>query len=183
MRIISGSSGGRRLFSLPGLDTRPTTDKVKESLFNILAPYIGGGECVLDLFAGSGALGLECLSRGADTAVFVEKNPAAANIVRKNIELLGYGEKSRIVRGDYLKYLAACSQKFDLVFIDPPYKSGFYDSALCVIRENKLLADGGIVILERETALPVPDLTGYEILKDRQYKTSAITLLTLKAYN
>ena len=180
MRIISGASGGRKLFSLPGQATRPTADKVKESLFNILMPYMNGGETVLDLFAGSGALGLECLSRGAKAAVFVEKSPAAANVVRKNIELLGYGDRSLVVKGDYLKYLGGCTQKFDFIFMDPPYKSGFYESALFAVREKGLLAEGGIAVLERETALPMPAADGYEILKNREYKTSAITLLTLK---
>ena len=177
MRIISGECGGRKLFSLEGRDIRPTADKIKESLFNILAPYIGGGETALDLFAGSGALGLECLSRGAGGAVFVEKSKSAAQIVRKNISALGYDEKSCVVVADFEKYLAQCRENFDFIFIDPPYASGFYDPALKIIKKNGLLKPGGLVVLERATEIEMPDITGYSVLKDRSYKTSTITIL------
>lgn len=177
MRIISGECGGRKLFSLDGRDTRPTADKVKESLFNILAPYIGGGEAALDLFAGSGALGLECLSRGAGSAVFVEKSKSAAQIVKKNVSALGYEGKSRVVLSDFEKYLAQCREQFDFIFIDPPYASGFYNSALKLIRERRLLKAGGLVILEYGSEAGMPDISGYSVIKVKNYGTSTITIL------
>ena len=177
MRIISGECGGRKLFSLDGRATRPTTDKIKESLFNILAPYIGGGETVLDLFAGSGALGLECLSRGAESAVFVEKNKNAAQIVKKNIAALGYDEKSRVAVTDFEKFLGSCDDSFDLIFIDPPYNSGFYEAALTLIKKNRLLKRAGLVVLEHAAADEIPNLYGYSIIKVRNYGTTTITIL------
>ncbi|MBQ7717764.1 MAG: 16S rRNA (guanine(966)-N(2))-methyltransferase RsmD [Clostridia bacterium] len=177
MRIISGECGGRRLFSLDGRDTRPTADKVKESLFNILASYMAGGESVLDLFAGSGALGLECLSRGAGNAVFVEKSRRAAEIVRKNISVLGYNEKSCVVLSDYVKYLDTCHGQFDFIFIDPPYASGFYNTALDLIKKNRLLKPDGAVILEHDAGYEVPEQSDYDIIKEKHYGKSKITIL------
>ena len=177
MRIISGECGGRKLITLDGRDTRPTADKVKESLFNILAPYIGGGEAVLDLFAGSGALGLECLSRGAESAVFIEKSKSAAQIVKKNISALGYEAKSRVILSDFEKYLAQCHEQFDFVFIDPPYASGFYGTSLKLIKSNGLLKQGGLIVLECGSETEMPDISGYSVIKVRNYKTSTITIL------
>ena len=119
MRVITGTARGRRLKELEGMETRPTTDKVKESLFSIIQFDIEGRR-VLDLFAGTGQLGIEALSRGAASCVFVEHRADAVALIRENVELCGFGDRAHIKRGDALAYLRS-GEKFDLIFADPPY--------------------------------------------------------------
>ena len=114
MRVISGSARGRRLKELQGMDTRPTTDKVKESLFNIIQFEIEGRR-VLDLFGGTGQLGIEALSRGADHCTFVDMRKEAAALIRENLRLTGLSERSRVVQGDALSFLSSCGEKFDVI--------------------------------------------------------------------
>lgn len=148
MRVIGGEKRGTKLFSLEGNDTRPTTDRVKESLFNIIQWEIRDKK-VLDLFAGSGGLGIEALSRGASYAVFVDGNEDAVKIIRKNIEKLRYEEKCSILYADYKKVLNNI-QNYDIIFLDPPYKSDLIEKSLHLILTNKLLSQDGIVICETE---------------------------------
>src|SRR3990172_8994658 len=119
MRIVGGSCKGARVYAPRGSGTRPTSDKVREAIFAIVGSV--DGLRVLDLFAGSGALGLEALSRGAASAVFVESDPAAVRIIERNVEKLGLAG-TRIVRSDALRYVAAVEEAYDLVFVDPPYE-------------------------------------------------------------
>lgn len=179
MRVISGSARGKKLSSLDGLDTRPTTDRVKESVFNIIMPYIRGAE-VLDLFAGSGAMGIEALSRGAERAVFVENNRAAGEIIQKNLADTRLFEKARLYGGDALAFLENTRETFSLIFLDPPYDGGFYAPVLSKIAARGILSEEGVLVLERraETAIEVPEK--FEIIKDRKYGKTAISVLVNK---
>ena len=148
MRIISGRARGRRLLTLKGQHTRPTADRVKEAVFSTLTAYLAEAR-VLDAFAGSGALGLEAMSRGAAQAVFIEADFSAAGICAKNISLLGF-DNCRLIKGDCFKVMAALSRKqqFDLIFLDPPYNRGLLNQAMTVIAQQHLLSDDGIVVAE-----------------------------------
>ena len=152
MRVITGSARGRRLKTPEGQDIRPTTDNVKESVFNILQFDIEGRR-VLDLFAGTGQLGIECLSRGAREAVFVDSDREAVKIVRENLKTCGFS--APVLQQDALSYLNGCG-KFDLIFVDPPYDAGLYEAVLEKINSVDILSDGGIILCEsrRETVLP-----------------------------
>lgn len=152
MRVITGSARGRRLKTPEGQDIRPTTDNVKESVFNILQFDIEGRR-VLDLFAGTGQLGIECLSRGAREAVFIDADRDAVKIVRENLKTCGFS--APVLQQDALSFLNNCG-KFDLVFIDPPYDAGLYEPVLEKINSVDILSDGGIILCEsrRETVLP-----------------------------
>lgn len=176
MRVISGTARGRKLLSLEGLDTRPTTDRVKESVFNIVMPYVRESK-VLDLFAGSGALGIEALSRGAEKCTFLENSRAAAEIIRRNLENTRLSEKARLIERDVLSFLAAAQEKYTLIFLDPPYDGGFYEPVLSLIAERRLLQPDGVLILEKRADAEIPMPQGLEILKDRKYGKTAILML------
>ncbi len=152
MRVITGSARGRRLKTPEGQDIRPTTDNVKESVFNILQFDIEGRR-VLDLFAGTGQLGIECLSRGAREAVFIDADRDAVKIVKENLKTCGFS--APVLQQDALSFLNNCG-KFDLIFIDPPYDAGLYEPVLEKINSVDILSDGGIILCEsrRETVLP-----------------------------
>lgn len=150
MRVISGTARGTNLYSLEGNDTRPTLDRVKESMFSIIQTWIPEAK-VLDLFAGSGALGIEALSRGAVSAVFCEKSYKASEILRKNIEKTHLEEKSRVITKDYIKALEQIkNQKFDIIFLDPPYKLDFVGKAVNKIIELEMLEKDGIIVVETD---------------------------------
>lgn len=179
MRIISGKFRGKRLFSLEGERTRPTSDKVKESVFNILA---NSGEVygrVLDLFAGTGALGLEALSRGASDAVFVDKNPDAVKIVKSNISLCKAAGK--VYNTDWqVAVRKLVGTTFDLIFLDPPYALGAEAKILHEIEDKQLLADGGVIVIEHSTDNNFDyDKSLYEADR-REYRGTAVTFLRLK---
>ncbi|MBT8444952.1 MAG: 16S rRNA (guanine(966)-N(2))-methyltransferase RsmD [Gammaproteobacteria bacterium] len=155
LRIIGGRWRGRRIDLPAGQDIRPTGDRVRETLFNWLAPIIGGARC-LDLFAGSGALGLEALSRGAGETVFVEKDPAAVAHLSNSIERLACDEAT-VVAADALRYLRGAPRTFDIVWLDPPF--GEFDlSLLCTLLESGWLADGARIYLEMSRHDDLPDL-------------------------
>ena len=120
MRVITGSARGRRLKELEGMETRPTTDRVKEGLFNVLQFDIEGRR-VLDLFAGTGQLGIECLSRGAAEAVFAERRPDALKLIRENLKVTELSDRARVVAGDSMEFLSTTKEKFDIILLDPPY--------------------------------------------------------------
>lgn len=144
MRVISGIARGRKLTAPEGLDTRPTTDNVKESLFNIIQFDIEGRK-VLDLFAGSGQLGIECLSRGAASAVFVDERREAVKTVYENLNKCGFS--AEVFLTDAVSYLHRCG-KFDIIFIDPPYDSDYYEIVMKTINLFDILNKGGIIIVE-----------------------------------
>ncbi len=155
MRIIAGTARGRRIEVPSGLNTRPTSDRIRESIFNILGQFFDGG-AVLDLYAGSGALGLEAISRGANRAVLVERDREAARICSQNVEALGFGSRVEVIRGeaaDTLRRLAATGASFDLLFVDPPYAEG-PGPALDLLGSLGLVAAGGRVVAEHDRRHP-----------------------------
>lgn len=157
MRVITGLARGRRLETLPGDATRPTGEKVKESLFSAIQFDIEGRR-VLDLFAGSGQLGIEALSRGASGCVFVDKNTEAVKIIKQNLQHTGLMEKSQVLGTDALSYLARPGDRFDLVFLDPPYASDLLTPVL--ERVEPLVNDGGIIICETDDSTTLPEKLG-----------------------
>ncbi|WP_018132900.1 16S rRNA (guanine(966)-N(2))-methyltransferase RsmD [Effusibacillus pohliae] len=159
MRVIAGELKGKRLAAVPGQTTRPTTDKVKESMFNIIGPYFAGG-AVLDLFAGTGALGIEALSRGMDRAVFVDHDAKAIQVVRKNVELCGVTDRAQIYRNDARRAIAALAkrgQRFDLVFMDPPYQMDVIPQLARSLLEQHLLQDSAVIVAEHGKDRQLPD--------------------------
>ena len=152
MRVISGVARGTKLNSIDSTDTRPTLDRVKEALFNIIQNIIDDS-IVLDLFAGSGAIGIECISRGAKKAYFCEKSHEAVKMIRQNIEKTRFTDKSEILQQDYKKALKNYSVrniKFDIVFLDPPYKNDIAVDAVQDIIELGLLEKNGVIIIETD---------------------------------
>ena len=176
MRVISGSARGRRLKELQGMDTRPTTDKVKESMFNIVQFDIEGRK-VLDLFAGTGQLGIEALSRGAESAVFVDVRKDAAALIRENLAHCGFAGRARVVQGDYLAFLTGCREKFDLIFLDPPYGTGMLEKALEMIAKIDIVTEHGIIVCESAAEAALPELAPpYQKGRDYRYGKIKITL-------
>lgn len=164
MRVITGKARGRRLATPANNDIRPTTDNVKESIFNIIQFDIEGRR-VLDLFAGTGQLGIECLSRGAESAVFVDQSREAVKLVRDNLKTCGLN--GTVIQLDALSFLKSCG-KFDLIFIDPPYDSPLYDDVLKTINLVDILSDGGIIICESARERQLPELEPPYVLS-REY--------------
>ena len=176
MRVISGSARGRRLKELPGLDTRPTTDKVKESVFNIIQFDIEGRK-VLDLFGGTGQLGIEALSRGAEHATFVDYAPAAAKIIRQNLETTNFTDCARVVQSGWRAFLSSCREKFHVIFLDPPYHGDMLESALETIAAIDILSEHGIIVCESPLDKELPDLAEpYEKGRDYRYGKIKVTL-------
>ena len=174
MRVITGTARGRRLKELPGLETRPTTDKVKESVFNIVQFDVEGRR-VLDLFGGTGQLGIEALSRGAERAVFVDLRKEAAAVIRENLAHCGFTERAQVVQGDYLAYLSGCRETFGLVFLDPPYGTGLLEKSLSTIAAIDLVAGNGIIVCESAAESALPELAApYE--KGREYRYGRIKI-------
>ena len=157
MRVITGSARGRRLGELEGMETRPTTDRVKEGMFNILQFDIEGRR-VLDLFAGTGQLGIECLSRGAASAVFVDRRADAVKLIRENLKTTDLTDRARVVAGDSMEYLKSVREKFDLVLLDPPYAAGLLEPVIAHIARFDILAPHGIIIAEHPADKALPAL-------------------------
>lgn len=159
MRVISGELKGRKLAAVPGTSTRPTIDKVKESIFNIIGPYFDGGT-VLDLFAGTGGLGIEALSRGMSRGVFVDKDFKALQVIKKNIETCRLEGQADVFRNDARKAIVQLSERgeiFDLVFLDPPYHLNLVPSLLAELERHGLLAESAQVVAEHGSNTELPD--------------------------
>ncbi|MBQ2897551.1 MAG: 16S rRNA (guanine(966)-N(2))-methyltransferase RsmD [Clostridia bacterium] len=171
MRVITGIAKGCKLSTPDGLDVRPTLDRVKESLFSILYPYLSDS-LVLDLFAGSGSLGIESLSRGALKCVFVEKNKKAYDCVVNNLRYTKLIDKSELNLCSFEDFFIKNTQKFDLVFLDPPYSVGIENEVFPKLLNH--LTDGAVVVLESEA--PLKQFDGYEVLKNVRYGRVYITL-------
>lgn len=167
MRIIGGNHRGRKLAEFAGRDIRPTSDRVKESLFNILSVKVSGA-IVLDLFCGSGNLGLESLSRGAEAAYFNDLSADSLAVLRKNIAALKEESKCVVTNLDYSVCLKSAARKFDIIFIDPPYRFEYGGQALKIIADRELLSDGGIAVYERDRAF-VGETEGLVMYDERKY--------------
>lgn len=154
MRVITGKARGRKLATPANNDIRPTTDNVKESIFNIIQFDIEGRR-VLDLFAGTGQLGIECLSRGAESAVFVDQSRESVKLVKDNLKTCGLS--GTVMQMDAVSFLNGCG-KFDLIFIDPPYDSPLYEKVLETVNSVDILSDGGIIICEASRDRQLPEL-------------------------
>ena len=175
MRVITGSARGRRLKELEGMETRPTTDRVKEGLFNVLQFDIEGRR-VLDLFAGTGQLGIECLSRGAASAVFVDKRPDAVKLIRENLKLCDLTDRARVVAGDSMEFLKSVREKFDLVLLDPPYQAELLEAAIAHIARHDLTPHG-MMAAEHPADKTLPALSApYRMGRTYRYGKIAVTI-------
>jgi 16S rRNA (guanine(966)-N(2))-methyltransferase RsmD len=183
MRIIAGEFRGRRLVAPRGSSTRPTADRVKEAVFNILGPPRRRPFRALDLYAGSGALGLEVLSRGGDEAVLVDADRDAAAAVERNVGALGVGARARLLRreaGAAIAALEASGARFDWIFADPPYEGGALDRALRLLGRSTLLHEDGVVVAEHEARNPPAERYGRLALSDRrQWGNTAVSFYRL----
>lgn len=176
MRVITGKARGVQLKTPDGLATRPTSDRVKEALFSVINFDIPG-MTVLDLFGGTGQLGIEALSRGAERAIFVDASEDACKLIRENLKRTKLESQGRVVRGDYLSFIRSCREKFGIIFLDPPYAEVFLENALNCITEIDILQSGGIIVTERPLEKPLLlDFPGYTRSRDYKYGKTLITI-------
>lgn len=178
MRVIAGLARGRKLKSGKGDKARPTTDRVKESLFNILLNLTVNAD-ILDLFAGFGGIGIEAISRGANSVVFVEQDSKHVKIIMENLELTGLSESAQVVRGDVLKAIPRLDQKFDIIYLDPPYTAGLYEQTLNLLLEHNLLKRKGIIICEHSANQHIQYTKDFELLKYKSYGETGLTFLAV----
>ena len=183
MRIITGSAKGAKLKAPQGLDTRPTADRVKESVFNILGDIVVDAN-VLDLFAGTGNLGLEALSRGAKRAVFIDQGSESISIIKENANHTKLVEQTEIYRNDVLRALdkfVQTGRSFDLLFCDPPYKKGFVQAVLEKLDNNSIMAPNGIVVIEHSRHEPIIDeWKNLQLRRTERYGATLISFLLYK---
>ena len=172
MRVITGEARGRKLKTLEGLDVRPTTDRVKEGLFNIIQFDLPEAR-FLDLFGGSGQIGIEALSRGARQAVFVDESRASCQVIRENLRATGFQERARVVQMDAAAYLGGAAGPFDLAFLDPPYSSGLLQRVLPLLAER--MAPGGIILCEHLKEETLPEAAG-RFFRKKEYAYGRIRL-------
>ena len=176
MRVIAGSARGTVLKTPDGMHTRPTADRVKEALFSILQFELPGAS-VLDLFGGTGQLGIEALSRGAKRAVFVDEREDACRLIKENLKRTKFTEQATVLRSDYAVYLKKCSEKFDIILLDPPYAEVFLENSLNLITEIDILQSGGIIVTERPLDKDLlVEFSGYKCSKDYKYGKILLTL-------
>jgi 16S rRNA (guanine966-N2)-methyltransferase len=184
MRVISGQAKGRRLKTPKGREVRPTADRVKEALFNIL-PRDLTGRRVLDLFAGTGNLSMEALSRGAAESVLVEISRDAAKLIEENLRSLGFTARSRVLTASVFKTvrrLARGGESFDLIFLDPPYEQGLVGETLKTIAKEPLLGENGVMVAEHSVREKVEERYGALVLTDRRrYGDTELSFFQLRA--
>ena len=178
LRVVGGIAKGRRLKALMGLNIRPTSDKVKESIFNILGDKIIDA-VFLDLCAGTGGIGIEALSRGAKETVLVENNQKAAKLIKENLLLCNLEKDSKVVCNDAVRFLEDSDKRFDIIFFDPPYKSDLFEKAMAVFDRKELLNNNGILIIEHNSKTVLPEETNSLILL-KKYKYGDTTLSLYK---
>ena len=176
MRVITGKARGVQLKTPNGMLTRPTTDRVKEALFSIINFDIPGAK-VLDLFGGTGQLGIEALSRGAQSAVFVDAREDACRLIKENLKRTKLEQNGRIVCSDYMDYLSCCREQYNIIFLDPPYAEVFLENALKRITEIDILQSDGIIVTERPLGKELPwEFEGYTRSKDYKYGKTLLTI-------
>ncbi|WP_369902915.1 16S rRNA (guanine(966)-N(2))-methyltransferase RsmD [Bacillus manliponensis] len=179
MRVVSGKCKGHPLKAVPGNTTRPTTDKVKEAIFNIIGPYFEGG-LALDLFGGSGGLGIEALSRGIDKAIFVDRDGKAVKTIRQNLETCRLAEQAEVYRNDAERAIKALIKRevsFDLVLLDPPYKDQKIVSLILAIEQHGLLHEGSTIMAEHGVEITLPEMIGGLVkVREEDYGITAISI-------
>lgn len=179
MRVIAGKFKGRRLEAVPGKKTRPTSDKIKEAVFQMMGPFFEGGTC-LDLFAGSGSLGIEAISRGIDYAVFIDRQGTAIQTIHKNIATVKIEDKAEVSRMDAFRALRVTAKNnacFDLILIDPPYEQIDYTKLIQEIIKQGLVKEGGLIYCEHSPDEKLPEEDHLEIIKQVNYgHTTGITI-------
>lgn len=176
MRVITGTARGVQLKTPDGMVTRPTTDRVKEAMFSIIHFEIPGA-AVLDLFGGTGQLGIEALSRGAKSAVFVDAGEPACKLIKENLRRTRLEGQGRVIRADYMEYLSRTREQFDIILLDPPYAEVFLENALKRITEIDILRTNGIIVTERPMEKELPfEFPGYERSKDYKYGKTLLTI-------
>lgn len=185
MRITGGKYKNKSIETVKGQEVRPTSSKVRESIFNIIqltesgTVFYENKTVMLDLFAGSGIMGLEALSRGAERVVFVEKNPRHSEVIRKNIQ--DFLNKTKLINADAVKILDKLDEQFNFIFIDPPYNAELYEPVLKKIQENNTLSDEGFIILEYSSDLKINEIiekTEFKVYKEKIYGDTGIIVLT-----
>ena len=176
LRVITGKARGVVLKTPEGMRTRPTSDRVKEALFSIIQFDVPNAK-VLDLFAGTGQLGIEALSRDAKFSVFVDEQDSACRLVSENLKKTKLDGFARVIRSDYQIFLKNCKETFDIIFLDPPYAEKFLENALNLITEIDILQSGGIIVTERPAGKElVFDFSGYSRSKDYKYSNTVLTI-------
>ena len=176
MRVITGKARGVTLKTPDGMTTRPTTDRVKEALFSIIQFEIPGAN-VLDLFGGTGQLGIEALSRGAKSCTFVDAGEPACRLIRENLKRTRLEAEGKVVRSDYLAFLNRCRETYDIIFLDPPYAEVFLETALKCIAEIDILQSGGIIVAERPLGKDLPwEFDGFQRSRDYKYGNTLLTV-------
>ena len=175
MRVITGSARGKRLITVPGNDlVRPTSEKIKEAIFSSIQFDIEGRR-VLDLFAGCGQLGIEALSRGAESAVFVDASDTSLGVVKKNLENTPFEKDARLYKSDYVSFLTRTRDKFDIAFLDPPYNSGILGNALCLT--CTVMSDYGVIFCEHPSDVNLPQSEGgFVAVKDYKFGKIVVTV-------
>lgn len=183
MRVVSGQYKGKLLKAVPGNSTRPTTDKVKEAIFNMIGPYFEGGTC-LDLFAGSGGLGIEALSRGLEKAIFVDRDGKAIQTIYDNLKVCNLEGQAEVYRNDFKRALKAIIKRelmFDYIFLDPPYAKQQLQEILEIIDENKLLNEQGLIVCEHSSDVRLP--TNNRNLTQIKQETYGIITISIFSWN
>lgn len=180
MRVVSGKAKGTTLKAVPGMTTRPTTDKVKEAIFSMVGPYFEGG-IVLDLFAGTGGLGIEALSRGMERGIFVDIEKKSVETVKHNLKATGLSEKAEVYRNEAGRAIKALSKRkigFQLVFLDPPYRMKHMDDLLLTMLEKGLISPQGKVVIEHDAENSYADQIGEQLIQIKKaiYGDTAVTL-------
>ena len=176
MRVISGIAKGTVLKTPDGMMTRPTADRVKEAMFSIIQFDLPGAK-VLDLFGGTGQLGIEALSRGASAAVFVDSADSACKLIKENLVKSKFDSRGRVVRSDYLSFLKNCRERFDIILLDPPYIEVFLENSLNLITEIDILQTNGIIVTERPVEKELPwNFPGFSRSRDYKYGKTLLTI-------
>lgn len=179
LRVTAGKMRGLKLESLDGITTRPTLDKVKQAIFNMLFDKTYDAS-VLDLFSGSGSMGIESISRGALFCTFVDINTDAIDIINKNIKKSKTEQNSKVIKSDYVSFLNSTNSKFDLVFLDPPYNSDYVNNSLLLLKQNDLLNKDCIIVVESSKENVPSFCEEYQIIKQKFYGTVCVSLLEAK---
>lgn len=173
MRVITGSARGRRLNTPQGLDVRPTVDRVKEGIFSAIQFDIEGRR-VLDLFAGSGQLGIEALSRGAEHCTFVDNSKQSVNCIKSNISACGFDDKSTVVAADSVSFISTCRDTFDIAFLDPPYRSGLYEKVMPPLVSH--MSEYGVIFCEHAPVVELPESVGnFSVVRTYRYGKVIVT--------